>query len=196
MRKGSKLIIIGFVVLLAIFVVSFIATDIYLDKKSNENGGTSQIASSGDNNKKTNLEDKTKISLFKKNSKEKETTLGDLKKELGLEGEVTEEVLSAALEKKGYELDAKSDNELSYTREIAKSIEPNKYYIKDYEGSLAIFKSDSSGNLKIEDPTTDVFKESKRFEDLPSTDRELINNLERKFDNKEDAIDGVYELTS
>ncbi|MGG7176464.1 hypothetical protein ACQPU1_02645 [Clostridium paraputrificum] len=196
MRKVSKLIIISCIVLLGIFVVSFLATDIYLDKKSKESDETSQSLSAGNDNKKLSLEDKTKISLFKKNSKEKETTLGELKKELGLDGEVTEEVLSTALQKKGYELDGKGDKELSYTREVESSVEPDKYYIKDYDGYLAIYKSDTNGNLTIENPITDVFKESKKFEDLPSTDRELINNLERKFDNKEDAEDGIYELIS
>ena len=194
LSKYKKIAIVGSFSLIAVFLISFKLTDIYLNNKNGMKEQKNNVISNNDDS--LELSDKTKISLFREDKKEKDITMRDLKYELGLEGEVTEEVLSRALKEKGYELENISDNELIYSRDAESSVKPNKYYINEYKGYLAIFKSDDKGNLEIENAETDIFNENKRFEDLPVIDREQIKNLEREFNTKEEAEDGVYELIS
>lgn len=194
LSKYKKIVIVGSFSLIAVFLISFKLTDIYLNNKNVTKEESNNISSSNDES--LELNDKTMISLFKEDRKEKDITMRDLKYELGLEGEVTEEVLSRALKEKGYELENISNNELTYSRDAESSAKPNKYYINEYKGYLAIFKSDDNGKLEIENAETDIFNENKRFEDLPVIDREQIKNLEREFNTKEEAEDGIYELIS
>lgn len=195
MKKIIKKIFIGCLLLIITFCASFVAADIYLENQSEGNSNNKVTTSSG-KEKENTLGKNTKVSLYTAENKEKELSIDELKNEFGLEGEVTEEVLSKALEEKGYELENKAGNEITYTRDTDKSLEPNKYYIMEYDGYLAIYKCNDDGKLEIEDKDTDVYSEKKQFKDLPSADQEQIKKYQRKFDNKEDAEDGVLELIS
>lgn len=199
MKRKIKWLIISFLALVIIFVGSFIGADIYLeyrDKASNN------VTSSSNNNEKK-LGNNLRISLYQGDNKEKDLSMEQVKNELGIEGELTEEVLSKELQKQGYELEAKSSDKLSYTRSAESSIEPNKYYIVDYDGHIAIGKSndkgdlfDEKGNPYIEDKETDVFDDRKSLKDLPEIDQEKIKSYGMRFDSKAEAEESISELIS
>lgn len=194
MKDAKKSILIGVIILTIIFVVSFFQFDRYLENKSLEREKTEQTAITRD--KTAALSGDVLISLYKGDTEEKVTTLKDIKSELSLEGQVSEESLTKALEKKGYTLEAVEETELTYKRSIEKSIEAGKYYIKEYDGFFAIYKSDSQGNLVVENPTTDIFKDKKKFNQLPKSDQDMISNLEFKYSDRNEAEDKISELIS
>ena len=132
------------------------------------------------------------VSLSKGEVTEKEKTLKELKKELGVNKDLTEEELSELLTKEGYSLIEECNNKLYYTRTLS----PNKYYIREYNGYLAIFKSDNKCRIKIENKETDIFNKRKKFENLTEKDKESINNFEREFNTREEAEEAISELIS
>lgn len=175
-----------FAILITVFSVSYFLTQLYLEDKIMTN---SEKISNLENEEY--LKEDIKVSLNKRAINEEEKTLKDLKKELGIKNDLTEEELSDLLVKDGYNLTQECTNKLYYTRTVA----PNKYYIREYNGYLAIFKSDNKCKLKIEDENTDVFNR-KKFENLTEKDRESINNFEREFNTKEEAEEAISELIS
>ena len=194
MSNAKKRILIGVIILTIIFVASFFQFNKYLENKSLQEEEAQQTAITRD--KAAALSEDILIILFKGDKQEKVTTLKDIKSELALEGQVSEESLTKALEKKGYSLEPVKDTELTYKRSIEKSIEANKYYIKEYDGYFAIYKSDSKGNLVIENPATDIFKDKKKFSQLPKSDQDMINNLEFKYTDRNDAEDKITDFTT
>ncbi|PRR83869.1 hypothetical protein [Clostridium vincentii] len=194
MKDTKKRILIGVIILTIIFVGSFFQFNKYLENKNLEQEEAEQTAITRD--KAAVLSEDVLIILFKGETQERVTTLKDIKNELALEGQVSEQNLTKVLEKKGYSLEAVEDTELTYKRSIEESIEANKYYIKEYEGYFAIYKSDSDGNLLIENPTTDIFKDKKQFSQLPQSDQDMINNLEFKYTDRNETEDKISELIS
>lgn len=194
MKDTKKRILIGVIILTIIFVGSFFQFNKYLENKNLEQEEAEQTAITRD--KAAVLNDDVLIILFKGETQEKVTTLKDIKSELALEGQVSEQNLTKVLEKKGYSLEAVEDTELTYKRSIEESIEANKYYIKEYDGYFAIYKSDNDGNLVIENPSTDIFNERKQFSQLPKSDQDMINNLEFKYSDRNEAEDKISELIS
>jgi len=194
MRYAKRYILTGVIILTIIFVASFFQFNRYLEKKTLEREEAQQTALTRD--KTASLKEDVLITLFKGDKQEKVTTLKDIKIELNLKGEVSEESLTKALQKKGYSLEEVEDSELTYKRSVENSVEDNKYYIKEYDGYFAIYKSDSNGNLLIENPATDIFKEQKKFSQLPKSDQDMINNLEFKYEDRNQAEDKISELIS
>ena len=165
-----------FAILITVFSVSYFLTQLYLEDKIMTN---SEKISNLENEEY--LKEDIKVSLNKGAINEEEKTLKDLKKELGIKNDLTEEELSDLLVKDGYNLTQECTNKL--------------YYIREYNGYLAIFKSDNKCKLKREDENTDVFNR-KKFENLTEKDRESINNFEREFNTKEEAEEAISELIS
>jgi hypothetical protein len=194
MKYAKKYILIGAIILTIIFVVSFFQFNRYLEKKVIEREEAQQTALTRD--KTATLKEDILINLFTGDKQEKVISLKNIKSELALEGEVSEESLTKALEKKGYSLEEEGETEITYKRSVENSIEANKYYIKEYEGYFVIYKSDSHGNLVIENPTTDIFNQKKKFSQLPKSDQDMINNLEFKYDDRNQAEDKISELIS
>ncbi|MDS0524427.1 hypothetical protein NNC19_01975 [Clostridium sp. SHJSY1] len=195
MNKAKKFIFLGAIIFTLMFVISFFAFDNYLNKRKNIDEETNQTTMANDKNNVLN--EKIKITLYKGDSKEKEGTLKDMKKDLGLDGDVTQETLSKSLEKQGYKLDTVYDDEISYKRSVESAVEPNKYYIKQYEEYFTVFASDSEGNLILSNPQIDMhLNEKKKLKDLPKSDQDIINKLELKFDTKDEAEEKLSELIS
>ncbi|MBE6051000.1 MAG: hypothetical protein E7214_10215 [Clostridium sp.] len=192
MSKNKKVVLISVIILTIIFTISFFIFDNYLSNKEVEESNKEVMSL----DKSNILSESMKISLFKDDAKEDETTLKNLKTKLNIEGDITEEKLSEVLSKRGYELDYASDNELTYKRDAKDSVEPDKFYIKDVDGYLAIFRSDSDGNLTITNPHTDIYSDRKKVKDLPKSDQEMIEKLEFKYNTKEEAEDKISELVS
>jgi hypothetical protein len=91
-----------------------------------------------------------------------------------------------------YKLTSSSPKELIFVKESR--FEPNKYYLGASDGYISILKCNNEGQLFLEDPLTD--KSDSKVDILPEGDKELINNFEFKFDNKEEALDELASICS
>lgn len=191
MRNKKKLFISMTIALAIIFSITYYLSDKYITNKNAENN---TATASGINNS-NELSDNTKIYLYAGDKKEKESTLADLKKELNIDGNLSQAELSKALKEKGYALEIESDGEMTYKRDIAKSVKPNKYYIGEKDGVLAIFKTDNDGTLLIES-SEDVYSNNKKVDNLRDIDKNKIRNFELEYDSKEDAEESLSEFLS
>ncbi len=192
MNKRLKSGIMIFAILATVFSVSYFLTNLYIENNMALNNNTKEVNESKNNKKQSYLSEETNISLNKGTTNEYKESLSSLKEDLGLDENLTEEELSSILSKEGYNLTQECSNELYYTRTVA----PNKYYIREYKGYLAIFKSDENCKLTIENEETDVFSDSKKFENLRQVDQDSISSFEREFNTKEEAEEAISELIS
>lgn len=192
MNKKIKSGIMIFAILATVFSVSYFLTNLYIENNMALNNNTKEVNESKNNKKQSYLSEETNISLNKGTTNEYKESLSSLKEDLGLDENLTEEELSSILSKEGYNLTQECSNELYYTRTVA----PNKYYIREYKGYLAIFKSDENCKLTIENEETDVFSDSKKFENLRQVDQDSISSFEREFNTKEEAEEAISELIS
>ena len=76
MKKGSKKIILGILALTSIFLISYMATDIYV--KSKNKGEDTNQASTNANSSNKYLSDNVKVVLQKNGSREAEKTLDEV----------------------------------------------------------------------------------------------------------------------
>ena len=191
MISKKKLFISMTIILALIFSITYYLSDKYITNKNAENNTTTAVEINEDDE----LNDNTKIYLYAGEKKEKEATLAELKKELNLDGNLTQAELSKALKDKGYVLEIESNGEMTYKRDISQSVKPNKYYIGEKDGFLAIFKTDSDGTLSIEN-SEDVYSNSKKVNNLREIDKNKIKNFELEYDSKEDAEESLSEFLS
>lgn len=191
MRKNIKRIVTAFLVLVTIFYTSFTVTNIKNEYKKNQNDILAQ-----EKKKNKILDNNVKISLFKGDILEKRKSLSDLKKDLKLSEDLSQEELGEALETLGYSLESETGLEYIFKRDVKDSAEANKYYIKEYEGYLAIYKADENGNLSIEDESKDVYRDCVKFDDLPEGDKEMINNMQLVYNTKEEAQLDISDIIS
>ena len=191
MINKKKLFIGMTLTLVIIFFITYYLSDKYIANKNIKNNAVeaSQI------NKNNQLSDNTKIYLFSGENKEKESTIAELKKELNIDGDLTKGELSKALSEKGYVLELNTDGEMTYKRDISKAVKPNKYYIGEKDGFLAIYKTDKDGILLIEN-SEDVYSNNKKVDSLRETDKSKIKNLEFEYNSKEEAEEGISEFLS
>jgi hypothetical protein len=191
MINKKKLFISMVVTLALIFSITYYLTDKYITNKNAQNNTviTSEI------NKNDELDDNTKIYLFAGEKKEEELTLAELKKELNIDKDLTQAELSKELKDKGYVLEIESNGEMTYKRDASKSVKPNKYYIGEKDGFLAIYKTDNDGTLSIEN-NEDVYSNSKKVDSLSEIDKNKIRNFELEYDSKDDAEEDLSEFLS
>ena len=178
-------------VIFTLFYTSYIVTSIKSQYKKNQNDILQE-----QNNKNKILSNNVKIFLFKGDILEKQKSLSDLKKDLNLDDDLSEQKLGEALETLGYSLESETGSEYIYKRDVKDSAEANKYYIKEYDGYLAIFKCDEEGNLFIEDKDKDVYRNSIKFKDLPEGDKEMNNNMQLVYNTKEEAQLDISDIIS
>ena len=74
-------------------------------------------------------------------------------------------------------------------------LQPNKYYIGEKDGYFAIYKTDSEGNLTIENED-DVYRDSRSINFLQGEDLEDIKNLKHCYDTKDEAIEKLTAYIS
>ncbi|NLK23361.1 MAG: hypothetical protein GX309_05090 [Clostridiales bacterium] len=191
MKIIIKRIIMILMVIFTLFYTSYIVTSIKSQYKKNQNDILQE-----QNNKNKILSNNVKIFLFKGDILEKQKSLSDLKKDLNLDDDLSEQKLGEALETLGYSLESETGSEYIYKRDVKDSAEANKYYIKEYDGYLAIFKCDEEGNLFIEDKDKDVYRNSIKFKDLPEGDKEMINNMQLVYNTKEEAQLDISDIIS
>lgn len=190
----KKRLFIGIVIILAlIFSITYYVSSKYISNKNFQNN--SVRAEISDTDKSDELNDSTKICLFSGGMKQKELTLAELKKELNLDNNLTQAELSKELRDKGYVLEIASNGEMSYKKDSSKSVKPNKYYIGEKDGYLAIYKTDENGTLLIEN-SNDVYSNSKKVDSLQDIDKNKIKNFELEFNSRDDAEESLSEYLS
>jgi hypothetical protein len=189
---NKKKLFIGIVILLAlIFSITYYLSNKYISNKQPKDNSVSASQA----NKDSELNDNTKIYLLAGEKIEKELTLADLKKELSLDNNLTVAELSKALKDKGYVLEIEPNGEMTYKRDFSESVKPNKYYIGEKDGCLAIYKTDGNGTLLIEN-SDDIYSNSKKVDSLRDLDKDKIINFELEYDSKEDAEESLSEFLS
>ncbi|AWK52479.1 hypothetical protein DIC82_16360 [Clostridium beijerinckii] len=191
MINKKKLFVSMTIILALIFSITYYLSDKYISNKNAKN----KAAIASEIKKSSGISDSTKIYLFAGENKEKESTIADLKKELNIDGNLTQAELSKALQDKGYVLEIESNGEMKYKKDISKFIKPNKYYIGEKDGFLAIYKTDNDGTLLIEN-SEDVYSNNKKVENLRESDKNKIKNFEFEYNSKEDAEENLSEFLS
>ena len=73
---------------------------------------------------------------------------------------------------------------------------PGHYYIKEYNGYLAIYKCNDDYELVIEDEEEDVFMNVMEYSYFNDQDREYFESHKATFDNKEDARNYMTQFMS
>lgn len=189
-----KIFIIMTLVLAIIFSLTYYLCDKYITKPIIDKENATVVKNSNLNTDK-DLSDETKVCLYSGDIKEDELSLGDLKKELNISEELSITELSKSLKDKGYVLVLTSDKELTYKRDPSQTVKPDKYYIGEKGGYLAIYKTDDNGILQIE-KDEDVYRDSKKIDSLTPADISKIKNFEFEYDNKDDAEEKLSEFLS
>ncbi|MDD6795763.1 MAG: hypothetical protein PUE01_10215 [Clostridiaceae bacterium] len=193
-NKTKKYILISAIILTLTFVVSFLVFDRYLNNKLIKREEQERETLAQENREV--LKNDELVVLCKDNKEERVVLLKDLKNELNLSGEISEQKLSDVLKNQGYEVVDISESRITYNREADSSLESNKYYILEKDGSLAIYKTDDKGKASIENEKEDVFVDRKPFKQLPEIDQKKISDHEFIFNNKQDAQEKISELIS
>lgn len=191
MVNKRKLFVFITISLALIFTLTYCIADIYMMKKKAEKENTAVATQ----NTEKNIADDMKICLMSGDNTDEELSLKDLREKYNLDSALTINKICSALKEIGYELEDAGESELTFKREASKSVNPNKYYIGEKEGYLAIYKSDDNGNLFIE-KDSDVYRDHKKVEMLPEDDKIKINSFELEYDTKEDAEEDLSEFLS
>ncbi len=191
MISKKKLFIGMTMILVLIFFITYYLSDKYITNKNFKNNAVE----ASDINKNNQLSDNTKIYLFSGEKKEKELTIAELKKQLNIDGNLTKVELSKALSEKGYVLELNADGEMTYKKDSSKAVKPNKYYIGEKDGFLAIYKTDKDGILLIEN-NEDVYSNNKKVDNLREIDKNKIRNFEFEYDSKDEAEENLSEFLS
>ncbi|NME82497.1 hypothetical protein [Clostridium sp. SM-530-WT-3G] len=192
MKNKRKLFIITTISLALIFTLTYFIADRYMMNKKNEKLENTTIAAQ---NTEKVIDDNMKICLISDDNSNEELSLKELKEKFNLASDLTINKLCSELKKIGYTLDRAEESDLKFKKDDSQTVEPDKYYIGEKEGYLAIYKSDENGKLFIENDS-DVYRENKSVQMLPENDVYKINNFELKYDNKEDAEEDLSEFLS
>lgn len=143
------------------------------------------------------LKDDIVIMFMKKNQQNIEeiyyqVTVSELKERLKLD-KVSEKELETMLKEKGYSKVKSEDNKIVFTKEEGTGLTPNKYYLGDKDGNIAIFKTDENGKAFIEKPS-DV--SVKKLYSLPKMDSDIIKSFGRQFDTREECEEELSAYVS
>ena len=187
----KRMFVVMTVLLAIIFSLTYYFCDKYITKPIVEKENATVV----NNDSSNDLSDETKVCLYSGDVKEDELSLGDLKKQLNRGDDLTETELSKALKDKGYVLVLTSEKELTFKRDPSQTVKPNKYYIGEKDGYLAIYKTDENGTLLIEN-SDDVYNDRKTIDSLTPADITKIKNFKYEYDTKEEAEENLSEFLS
>lgn len=143
------------------------------------------------------LDDHLKITTRKRTvsgtvSVEDNILVEDFKKSIGVE-EVTKKEVITTFEDKGY-VEVFANSEEIIFEKSAETLEPNKYYIGEKDGKIAMFKTDAKGYPSYE--ATEDYRE-KSVDSLPSqNDISNIKNFNLKYDTKDECEEALSGFTS
>ena len=119
-----------------------------------------------------------------------------LKKENSIESEISQQFIVNFFEASGYNLEELKDEKVVFSKDGTTNVlQPNKYYIGEKDGYFAIYKTDSEGNLTIENED-DIYRNSRSIDFLQGEDLEDIKNLKHCYDTKDEAIEKLTAYIS
>lgn len=180
--KKNRFIVMISALLITLFWSGYCATKIYVATKVENNEETIETNIGKDGI----LSDEIKLSLKgKHDGTERIETIAEYKEKQEIEEGLTKEELDKVLSREGYEENTTVliDDILFYEQKLL----ANKYYIKEYNNSLAIYKSNSECELCIEDEDEDVYYEEINYSLFPEVDKKYFENNEAEFSSKDEA---------
>ena len=188
--KKNKLIVLSIAVLATLFWCGYCGTKIYVATTTI----TDETVETNSNNEGI-LSDELKLSLKgKEDGTEQIETIAEYKEKQEIEHGLTKEELDEVLAKDGYmeNTSVQIDNILFYEQKLL----PNKYYIKEYNGTLAVYKSNSECQLCIEDEDEDVYYEEIDYSMFSEEDKNYFKNNAAEFSTKEEARNYMTQFLS
>ena len=114
-----------------------------------------------------------------------------IKKELDIR-ELNVEQVVELYKQKGYSVSSTDDYQMIFERAVG-TLEPNKYYIGDKDGYIAIYKSDVNGIPVIENEDDITQREVSLLMEI---DQNMIRNYEMVFDTKEECEEALCNFIS
>lgn len=185
---------------LAIILAVIVFSGVYLGSYYYNLGKIAKVNANVEqtNTENTNvLKDDIVIMFMKKNQQNIEeiyyqVTVSELKERLKLD-KVSEKELETMLKEKGYSKVKSEDNKIIFTKEEGTGLTPNKYYLGDKDGNIAIFKTDENGKAFIEKPS-DI--SVKKLYSLPKMDSDIIKSFGRQFDTREECEEELSAYVS
>ncbi|EES49062.1 hypothetical protein DVV91_04435 [Clostridium botulinum] len=188
----KKLSVICILMLAILFSLTYYLVDRSVNNKNLLQTSQEKINTDIEVNK---LEDSVKVSLFAGDKKESDMTVAQIKQQLNIDGDLTKDDLIKILKNSGYALDITSNNQIMFKKDSSSNLEPNKYYIGEKDGYLAIYETDVNGNASVKN-NEDIFLDNKPVQNLREVDKTKIKNFELKYDTKDEAEESVSELIS
>lgn len=193
LSKRTKALIVAVLALFMVFIISYVSTDMYLDKKhKTQEEETNKNVTTSDPEL---LDENIKILLYTGDNQDKEQTIGEFKKERKIEKLSYNELVSI-LNKEGYKVSSQGEKTVSFKREKNVTIESGKYYLGFKEQILAIFKADENGKLEyvedaphLEEPITKgdiVSSRTKEEADKIENHQIFANTLEEIMEEASD----------
>lgn len=183
-KREMVKILLGIAFLAILFCGTYFITG-YFNNPNRNNSNELVIEEGGEkvvlNQTLQPLEDNMVVVLKTKENIDSEKMVAQLKAELSLTGEVTKESLSKALESEGYELEEIKSDKLVFNRESEHVLVPNKFYLGEKDGMLAIYKTSETGEPK------DIYVDKAPINILPEVNQESLKNFEKYYDTEEEA---------
>ena len=188
--KKKKLFVISLIAVafLFTFVISY-EVSYRIVTKNNKNTASSKV-------EKINLSDDTVVVLKSKKDSgyitDKIYTVKELKNIYKLKSNITEDDLKNLFGKQDYNISENTQVRLVFNKN-SNSFIPNKYYIGEKNGYLAIYKSYDKGELFIENESSDIYVNQKKVDTLDDISKRKIKNFEKYYDTKDEAEEEITE---
>ena len=186
----KKLFVISLIAVafLFTFVISY-EVSYRIVTKNNKSTASSKV-------EKINLSDDTVVVLKSKKDSgyitDKIYTVKELKNIYKLKSNITEDDLKNLFGKQDYNISENTQVRLVFNKN-SNSFIPNKYYIGEKNGYLAIYKSNDKGELFIENESSDIYVNQKKVDTLDDISKRKIKNFEKYYDTKDEAEEEITE---
>ena len=193
---NKKLAIISGIIVTAL-VISFFGSYFITNRLTNPKyvSDTTEKEKTVYNNTKA-LDDDMIVVLMNQGVVEIEQSISEFKKENSISSEINQQFIVNFFEANGYNLEELQDEKVVFSKDGTTNVlQPNKYYIGEKDGYFAIYKTDSEGNLTIENED-DVYRDSRSINFLQGEDLEDIKNLKHCYDTKDEAIEKLTAYIS
>ena len=119
------------------------------------------------------LDDDIILILMNQGVIEKEQSILEFKKENFISSDISQQFIVNFFEANGYNLEELHDEKVVFSKiGTTNVLQPNKYYIGEKDGYFAIYKTDSEGNLTIENED-DVYRNSRSINFLQGEDLKM-----------------------
>lgn len=142
------------------------------------------------------LNDDMMVVLMNEGVVEKEQSILEFKKENSIVSDINQQFVVNFYEANGYNLESLEDDKVVFIKEGTTSVlQPNKYYLGEKDGYFAIYKTDDSGNLTIEE-SEDIYSNNRPISFLQGDDLDAIKNFKYSYDTKEEAIEKLSAFIS